>query len=130
MEARVGDRACRNSDREDAAMTEKIYWFVAAVFREIDDLAATLAKLRAHNVLAESLLILAAHLGDISEKLSKSGSGDVTIVTVDRASDGRRWISSSMLLRRSLFFSPACASISRSTSGSLMFDGFFAPPVL
>jgi hypothetical protein len=103
MEARVGDRACRNSDREDAAMTEKIYWFVAAVFREIDDLAATLAKLRAHNVLAESLLILAAHLGDISEKLSKSGSGDVTIVTVDRASDGRRWISSSDgLLREAL----------------------------
>jgi hypothetical protein len=95
-----GDRACGNTSEKEAAVTEKIYWFVAAVFREIDDLAATLAKLRAHNVLAESLLILAAHLGDISEKLSRSGSGDVVIVTVDRSSDDRRWISSNDALLR------------------------------
>jgi hypothetical protein len=94
MKPHGGDRACGNTSEKEAAVTERIYWFVAAVFREIDDLAATLAKLRAHNVLAESLLILAAHLGDISERLSKSGSGDVVIVTVDRTSDGRRWISS------------------------------------
>lgn len=75
-------------------MTEKIYWFVAAVFREIDDLAATLAKLRAHNILAESLLILAASMGDIPKKLDNSGSGDVVIATVDRTSEDGRWVSS------------------------------------
>jgi hypothetical protein len=68
--------------------TDRIYWFVAAVFREIDDLAATLVKLRAQNVLADGLLVLAARLDDIPRKLTRSGSGDVPIATVDRASDG------------------------------------------
>jgi hypothetical protein len=68
-------------------MTERLYWFVAAVFLEIDDLAATLVKLRAQNVAADGLLILAAHLDDLPRKLNRSGSGDVPIATVDRASD-------------------------------------------
>jgi hypothetical protein len=68
-------------------MTERLYWFVAAVFREIDDLAATLVKLRAQNVAADGLLILAAHLDDLPRKLNRSGSGDVPIATVDRVSD-------------------------------------------
>jgi hypothetical protein len=72
----------------DAAMTGKAYWFVAAVFREIDDLAAALVKLHAHNVVADGVLVLAAHLDDITRKLNHSGSGDVVIATVDRASDG------------------------------------------
>lgn len=72
----------------DAAMTERIYWFVAAVFREIDDLAAALVKLRAHNVVADGLLILAPHLDDLPKKLNHSGSGDVAIATVDRVSNG------------------------------------------
>ncbi len=69
-------------------MTERIYWFVAAVFREIDDLAAALVKLRAHNVVADGLLILAPHLEDLPKKLNHYGSGDVAIATVDRVSDG------------------------------------------
>lgn len=60
-------------------MTEKIYWFVAAVFREIDDLVAALAKLRAQNVMADGLLVLAGR-GGISRKLSH----DIAIATVDR----------------------------------------------
>jgi hypothetical protein len=96
-------RAFQNTNDKEAAMTEKFYWFVAAVFREIDDLAATLDKLRAHNVLAESLLILAAHLGDIPKKLNNSGSGDVVIATVDRASGDGRWLSSrNSMLREGL----------------------------
>jgi hypothetical protein len=69
-------------------MNEKIYWFVAAVFREIDDLAATLVKLRAQNVVADRLLILAARIDDIPRKVTRSGSGDVPIATVDHGSDG------------------------------------------
>lgn len=85
-----GDRPnCRNrTEISDAAMTEKVYWFVAAVFREVDDLAAALVKLRARNVVADGVLVLAAHLDDITRKLNHSGSGDVAIATVDRASDG------------------------------------------
>jgi len=75
-----------------AAMTEKAYWFVAAVFREIDDLAAALAKLRAQNVVADGLLVLVAHAGDIPKKLDYCGSSDVAIATVDRSSDGWRCI--------------------------------------
>ena len=75
-------------------MTERIYWFVAAVFRDIDDLAATLVKLRAQNVVADGLLILAAHLDDIPRKLDRSGSGDVPIATVDRAADCWRCVTS------------------------------------
>jgi hypothetical protein len=67
-------------------MTEKAYWFVAAVFREIDDLAATLVKLRAHELLAEGILVLAAQLGDLPKKLNHSGSGDIAIATIDRVS--------------------------------------------
>lgn len=68
-------------------MTERIYWFVAAVFREIDDLAATLTKLHAHNVVAEGLLVLAAQLDDLPRRLHHLGP-DVSIATVDRASNG------------------------------------------
>ncbi len=64
-------------------MTEKIYWFVAAVFREIDDLAAALVKVRAHNVMAGGLLVLAG-CEDISRKLGH----DVAIAIVAHGSDG------------------------------------------
>ncbi len=64
-------------------MTEKIYWFVAAVFREIDDLVAALAKLRAQNVMADGLLVLAGR-GGISRKLSH----DIAIATVDHGLNG------------------------------------------
>jgi hypothetical protein len=99
-------------------MTEKIYWFVAAVFREIDDLAATLAKLRAHNILAESLLILAASMGDIPKKLNNSGSGDVMIATVDHTSEEGRWVSSrDGMLREGLRKLLDAAQLSTATNG-------------
>ena len=66
-------------------MTDKIYWFVAAVFREIDDVVAALAKLRAHNVMADGLIVLAGR-GGISRKLNH----DVAIATVDHDLDGWR----------------------------------------
>ncbi len=94
IEACVGDRACGDTSEKEVVVSDKIYWFVAAVFREIDDLAATLAKLRAHNIVAESLLILAASLGDIPKKINNSGADDVVIATVDRTSGEGRWVSS------------------------------------
>jgi hypothetical protein len=69
-------------------MTERIYWFVAAVFREIDDLAAALAKLRANNIMTDGLLVLAADTGDLPKKLDHSGSSDVAIASLDRVSEG------------------------------------------
>ena len=43
-------------------MTDKVYWFVAAVFREIDELTATLVKLRAQNVVASHTHIFTSNL--------------------------------------------------------------------
>jgi len=68
-------------------MSEKLYWFVAAVFRDIDDLAATLVKLRAHDAVVGGFLILAARLDDIPRKLSRAGTGDVPVAVLDHVSD-------------------------------------------
>jgi hypothetical protein len=72
----------QSSAGRGAAMTTKIYWFVAAVFREIEDLAATLPKLRAQSLLADGLLVLAARMDDIP-MLASATAGNVAVATVD-----------------------------------------------
>jgi hypothetical protein len=74
----------QSSAGRGAAMTTKIYWFVAAVFREIEDLAATLPKLRAQSLLADGLLILAPRMDDIPMLASAApGNVAVAVATVD-----------------------------------------------
>jgi hypothetical protein len=77
----------QSSAGRGAAMTTKIYWFVAAVFREIEDLAATLPKLRAQSLLADGLLILAARKDDIPA-LASATSGDVAVAMIDGSASG------------------------------------------
>jgi hypothetical protein len=68
--------------QSSARMTTTVYWFVAAVFREIDDLAATLPKLRAQSVLADGVLILAPRMDNLS-RLAGAAPPDVAVATVD-----------------------------------------------
>lgn len=69
-------------------MTTKIYWFVAAVFREIEDLAATLPKLRAQSLLANGLLVLAARRDDL-QRLASAAPVGVAVTAVDGS--GSAW---------------------------------------
>jgi hypothetical protein len=63
------------------------YWFVAAVFRQPGDLAATIAELRSGNFAARQLLVVANHKADDPRKaVGGRGSEHVTVVTA--RSDG------------------------------------------
>ena len=76
-----------NSASKGAAMTTEIYWFVAAVFREFEDLTATLPKLRAQSLLANGVLILAARLDDLPG-LAGATPGGVAVAMIDRSANG------------------------------------------
>ncbi len=68
--------------QSSASMATTVYWFVAAVFREIEDLAATLPKLRAQSLSADGVLILAPRMDDLS-RLAGAAPPDVALATVD-----------------------------------------------
>lgn len=82
------DLSLDSGKREANAMPEKIghYRFVAAVFRDVGDLAATLVELRAQNFAPGRLLVLATNLGDMRTRLTRLGLGEMPIAPVHSAS--------------------------------------------
>lgn len=57
------------------------YWFVAAVFRQPEDLAATIAELGSGNFAARQLLVVANHKADDARNaVGRGGSEHVTVI--------------------------------------------------
>jgi hypothetical protein len=82
-----GDLVPCPGEPKGAAMSDKTYWFTAAVFPEVKSLEVALVALRNH-VLPEKLLILADRETDISSVLDIYQPGGVAIATLEDSAEG------------------------------------------
>jgi len=68
------------------------YWYVAAVFREPRDLAATIGELRSSSFAAGQLLVLANHRAEDARR-ALDGNGETEVQVLPVQADGRIKIS-------------------------------------
>jgi hypothetical protein len=82
-----GDLVPCPGEPKGAAMSDKTYWFAAAVFPEVESLGVALVALRGH-VVPEKLLILADRETDISSVLDIFQPSGVAIATLEDSTEG------------------------------------------